>query len=115
MVQTRSKGICEACGTAPATEVHHRRYKSRGGGHEVSNLFHVCGRGNHTGCHGKAHKGAEGLGWSVKSGAFAPSVIPVWYQGSWVQLDDDGSVTPVLEATALELLGLYGLDRREVA
>ena len=84
-VEDRSGGICEACGEKPATEIHHRRYKSRGGGHEVSNLLHVCGWGNHTGCHGEAHgPGGEGPGWSVESGYRPPSDYPVKRRGQWV-------------------------------
>lgn len=108
MVEERSKGICEGCGKAPATEIHHRRYKSRGGRHEVSNLIHLCGWGNHTGCHGVAHKGAERIGWSVSSGVFPPSDIPVLCRGVWVAFDDEGNAPPLLEATAMERLAAYG-------
>lgn len=73
-VMDRSCGFCEGCGKRPVSDIHHRKYKSRGGGHEVENLLALCGGpggmagGNHSGCHGIAHS-AEGheLGWSVHS------------------------------------------------
>lgn len=79
-VQERSGGVCEGCGRRPAMEMHHRQYRSRGGRHEVVNLLHLCGSGNHTGCHGTAHTamGAE-AGWSVHSWA-TPAEVPVNYR-----------------------------------
>ena len=70
LVEARSGGVCEGCGRAPATEKHHRKYRSRGGKDTVDNLLHLCGWGNHTGCHGIAHT-AHGhqLGWAVNSWA----------------------------------------------
>src|SRR5690606_8934829 len=92
-LRERSGGICEGCGWWPATQAHHRRYKSRGGGHELSNLLALCGSGNHTGCHGRAHT-AEGeqLGWSVESGIEPPSRYPLTYRGERAVLDDNGDV-----------------------
>lgn len=67
-VRARSRGTCEGCGRRPATEMHHRKYRSRGGQHTASNLLHLCGWGNHTGCHGIAHSTAgHDKGWSVHS------------------------------------------------
>ena len=40
---------CELCG-ATATDVHHIKYKSRGGKDELSNLMGLCRN-----CHNKAH------------------------------------------------------------
>lgn len=82
----------------PASEVHHRQFRSRGGSHAVSNLLHLCGWGNHTDCHGDAHDGLVGelRGWSVRSG-FDPATVPTLYRKSWVLLSDDGTVTPVKE------------------
>lgn len=97
LVEDRSGGLCEGCGTREATNVHHRQYLSRGGGHEVSNLFHCCGLGNiqTAGCHGTAHSG-EGheLGWSVNSWA-DPKLVPVLYRGVMSWLTDDGRVVDV--------------------
>lgn len=55
LVRQRSGGMCERCLVRPATEIHHRRYLSRGGGHNLANLIHLCGSGNFAGCHGEAH------------------------------------------------------------
>jgi len=63
-------------------QIHHRRYKSRGGGHEVSNLIHLCGSGNHTGCHGTAHTGeGETRGWSIESGVAPTYTYELVYRG----------------------------------
>lgn len=102
-VKERSGGVCEGCGVRPATDVHHRRYRSRGGGHEVSNLLHLCGGesglagGNHSGCHGVAHRGAGALvGWSVESGPRAPGEYEVEHAAHGrVLLKDDGTVVRV--------------------
>lgn len=56
-VRARSGGVCEACHAAPATDQHHRQYRSRGGWHLIENLLDLCGRGNTSGCHGDAHRG----------------------------------------------------------
>lgn len=69
-VETRSHGMCERCLVNPATEIHHRRYLSRGGKHNVANLLHLCnpnGGGNAgDGCHAEAHTGIGGeVGTSI--------------------------------------------------
>jgi hypothetical protein len=102
-VENRSGGICEGCGRRPATDIHHRKYKSRGGTHDVENLFALCGGpggmagGNHSGCHGVAHS-AEGheLGWSVHSWS-DPAVVPVLYRGVMRRLTADGKAVPGLD------------------
>ena len=70
LVEERSNGMCEArCGRR-ATEIHHRRYLSRGGRHNVANLVHLCGMGNHDNgfCHGVAHRGKQAPpGWSISA------------------------------------------------
>lgn len=83
----RSGGLCEGCGLRPATDVHHRKYLSRRGTHDLENLLALCGGaggmsgGNHSGCHGVAHS-SEGheLGWSVHSWD-DPENIHVLYRG----------------------------------
>lgn len=92
LVSRRSEGVCEGCGVRTASEIHHRKYLSRGGRHNPSNLLHLCGWGNHTGCHGKAHtdEGAK-LGWSV-TGSADESKVVVMYRNIPVKLQDDGSV-----------------------
>lgn len=71
IVEARSGGVCEGCRAAPASEMHHRKFRSRGGRDEVVNILHLCGWGNHSGCHGVAHSGARGadLGWALPSGS----------------------------------------------
>lgn len=75
-IETRSGGVCEGCGQAPAMEKHHRKFKSRGGKDTADNGLDLCGWGNHTGCHGKAHSSDPPKGWSVHSWE-EPSAIPV--------------------------------------
>lgn len=70
MVRARSGGICEVCFAAPATDQHHRKYRSRSGEHTVENLLDLCGPGNAFGCHGDAHgteplEGVSVNGWHV--------------------------------------------------
>jgi hypothetical protein len=92
-VMERCGGICEGCGTRPVTDLHHRKYKSRGGTHDVWNLLALCGGdggmsgGNHSGCHGIAHS-TEGheMGWSIHSWG-DPETEPVLYRGVMRRLD----------------------------
>lgn len=97
MVEVRSGGICEGCSARPATDIHHRQYRSRGGSHALDNLLHLCGGeagmagGNHSGCHGKAHtKAGHELGWSVHSWD-DPAHVPVNYRGREAWLTRWGS------------------------
>lgn len=41
-VTRRSRGICELCRDAPATEMHHRRMRSAGGLDLSDNILHLC-------------------------------------------------------------------------
>lgn len=75
-LEQRSRGVCEGCGKAPATEMHHRKFRSRGGLHRLGNLLHLCGWGNHTGCHGAAHGPDAPEGWAVHSWE-DPLLVPV--------------------------------------
>jgi hypothetical protein len=95
IVEERCGGVCEGCGKQPATNLHHRLYRSRGGGNEVSNLIALCGMGNAAGCHQIAHSG-EGveLGWSCNSWT-SPTLTPVLYRGVMSWLTDQGRVEPL--------------------
>jgi hypothetical protein len=89
----RSGGHCELCGLARATNWHHRKNRSQGGGHNLANAMHLCGSGT-TGCHGMVTESparAYDRGWSVRSG-FSPDAVPLVFQGSWALLSDDGGV-----------------------
>lgn len=75
-VRARSGGVCEVCFSHPATDQHHRKYRSRQGEHVVENLIDICGPGNAFGCHGDAH-GPEPLeGVSINSWMTDPGEIP---------------------------------------
>lgn len=98
LVEVRSGGVCEGCGQRPATDVHHRKYLSRGGTHKLDNLLHLCGGaaglpgGNHSGCHGVAHSTAgHEVGWSVHSWD-DPAHVLVTYRGVEMWLTLWGSV-----------------------
>lgn len=92
-VKARSFGLCEVCGAKRATEVHHRLHRSHGGRDTVTNMIHVCGWGNTSGCHGAAHTDSNryGNGWAVRSG-FDPGLLPVLYRGELMMLTEDGGL-----------------------
>lgn len=93
LLQKRSGGICEICMVAYATNWHHRKNRSQGGGNELSNAMHLCGSGT-TGCHGRVTENpaeAYHYGWSVRSG-HNPVDVPVWMGWQWVLLLDDGGL-----------------------
>ena len=119
-VRKRSGGICEGCGKHPATDQHHRLYKSRLGYalDTEDNLLDLCGGasglagGNHSGCHGVAHTLiGEHLGWSVKSGN-DPAEVPVFHKATitWTL-----SGKPILPALSIDLLVALGQLRQGVS
>lgn len=59
-VRDRADGTCEGCGERSAEQMHHRRFRSRGGKHVVANLVHIC----HL-CHGRAHGPNPPAGWAI--------------------------------------------------
>lgn len=93
-LEERSHGMCEGGCGRPATEIHHRRFLSRGGRHNLANLLAVDGTGNHdTGqCHGIAHKGEAPDGWAIsRHEPKNESEIPyVDLAGRTWWLDDEG-------------------------
>ena len=94
LVIARSGGLCEICGKFRATEIHHRKHKSQGGSDRPENLLHVCGWGNHTGCHGLAHTDEDRykFGWAIRSGVQRPAEVEVLYRGQVKLLDQVGRV-----------------------
>lgn len=99
LVEVRSGGVCESCGDRPASDIHHRQYLSRGGVHDVHNLIHLCGFGNTSLCHGRAHTNGWQEGLSIGRG-YRSELIPVLYRGVWVLPDDDGGLQRINESTA---------------
>lgn len=90
LLHARSGGVCEICGRAEATEIHHRKYRSRGGGHNIENLLHVCGMGNASGCHGRCHSGeGEANGWAVHAWQ-DERTVPVTLRDGRYRLDEWG-------------------------
>lgn len=118
-LKKRSRGICEGCGLAEATEAHHRQYRSRGGPETLANALHLCGRGNMSGCHGKAHTAdGEALGWSIRTG-FDPLEVPVrtmdGFSEMWCRLTDElDELVPMNQYDAIEYLTVIGA-RKAVA
>jgi len=111
-IDRRENQSCARCGKGiwENGSRHHRKYKSRGGGDEVSNGVLLCGSGT-TGCHGWAHHHpdlARAEGFAVNSWE-DPALVPVRLYlagGRAVYLDDEGGwsleppVTPEPEGEA---------------
>ncbi|WP_300345186.1 HNH endonuclease signature motif containing protein [Nesterenkonia sp.] len=90
-VEERADGKCEGCGRIAPLELHHRRFRSRGGKHTVSNLVALCGWGNHTGCHGKAHSADPPEGWAISQyGKYDDELVPFQAVEGLVWLTADG-------------------------
>lgn len=93
LVLARAGDVCEICGVGGALELHHRRYRSRGGKHTAANLVALCGWGNHTGHHGWAHTDPLAHDWGVSLHSWDdPLTSPLWsaLRGAWGLLDDAG-------------------------
>ena len=117
LIATRSGGVCEGCGVAPAAQIHHRLFKSRLGFGNPANGLHVCvgaAGGNIDGCHGTAHSGyiGESVGWSIRSG-FDPLLVPIFRRSdsSWWRFNDAGDKEQINPLTAIEYLVLIGSIR----
>jgi hypothetical protein len=99
-VRERSGGMCEVCHVRPATDQHHRQFRSRGGEHIVENLVDICGPGNAFGCHADAHGPKPPEGLAVSSWATQPlDEIPFTdkFGISWLLMADgtkEGKATP---------------------
>lgn len=97
IVLARAGGVCEVCGREARLELHHRKYRSRGGAHSASNLVALCGWGNHTGCHGWAHTEALAVDWGVSLHSWDDhETARLWSPrlGAWIVLDDNGGHCP---------------------
>jgi len=96
-VLDRAGDLCEVCGSPGPLELHHRRYRSRGGTHTASNLVALCGWGNHTGHHGWAHTDPLATIWGVSLHSWdEPLEMRLWspQRGAWGLLDDSGGWRP---------------------
>lgn len=99
IVNARAQGRCEWCGRREsALQLHHRLFRSRGGSHGPENLLALCGSGNHSGCHGRAHGASAGdteaalaAGVTIPRGG-EPRGVPVMSVifGLWAWLREDG-------------------------
>lgn len=99
IVQERANGYCETCGGSAqlSMALHHRKLRSRGGGHTVSNLISV-----HHGCHNLntdsihlSPGNAQNKGWIVASWQEPEETPFAKPDGSHVLLHQDGSITIV--------------------
>jgi hypothetical protein len=61
IAQHRSRGGCELCRDAPATEIHHRRRRSAGGLDHHTNYLDLCHSCHHVTIHGNT-------GWAMRHG-----------------------------------------------
>ena len=102
LIDARDQQRCVRCGRVIRGfgSRHHRKFRSRGGGDEVSNRVLLCGSGT-TGCHGLVHanpKDARVLGLAVASWEDS-RLIPIrhaLYGDVW--LDDRGGFSRVSPA-----------------
>lgn len=110
------EGTCDTATLVP----QHRQNRGMGGskaGMTISNLVWLCAETN-----GLIESDARMARVAVRRGIKVPrngrytgADVPVFHAiHGWVLLDDAGGKTPLLEATAYELLACYGLLNREV-
>lgn len=98
-VHARSGYRCEGCG-GHSHHLHHRKLRSQGGGHEVSNILGLCRP-----CHDWAHQHpalARERGWIVKGSRDpreVPARIKTHHGVRWGLLDDEGGITWALPGT----------------
>jgi hypothetical protein len=112
VVRERADGNCERCGRAARLELHHRQFLSRGGEHTVENIVALCGRGNHSGCHGWAH--TEGIkataaGYQIPSKGNPVDVPIKTTLGWWFRLGERRQV--MNENNAIEYMVFVGQIR----
>jgi 5-methylcytosine-specific restriction protein A len=100
-VHERDSG-CVVCGTYDGLQVHHRRPRAAGGtrrsdANSPANLLLLC-----LSCHARVESYRE---WAREVGLLlmqtqTPADCPLWWHGVRVLLDDDGRVTPLVEAAS---------------
>lgn len=91
LVQARSGGVCEQCGSLRADEWHHRKNRSQGGKWHPTNGLHLCSP-----CHRHVTEHpavAYAHGWSVRS-TVDPAKVPVRIRGQFVWLLENGGLVP---------------------
>lgn len=91
---TRSAQWCEACGSRPVDEmssVHHRKLRSQGGKHKITNLLILC-RACHNWAHANPAKARErGI---IVHCMDDPALVPVEHaKHGLVRLEPDGTVS----------------------
>lgn len=103
-IDSRDQQRCARCGEFITNNGsrHHRKFKSRGGGDEVSNGILLCGSGT-TGCHGWVHANpgaAARVGFAVWKHE-SPRLVPVMHAiHGRVYLDDEGGYSTRKPAAA---------------
>lgn len=97
LIDWRDHERCARCGVPiVGGSRHHRKFKSRRGGDEVSNGILLCGSGT-TGCHGWVHHHptiARLEGFAVESWELPDEVALKHFLYGWVLLDDEGGWVP---------------------
>lgn len=107
IVDDRDEKVCVFDGK-PATDRHHRRFGMGGSSlpdhHSAQNLVTLCGFGNTSGCHGRAHTDRE---WALANGyrvphGTDPRTVPITHHAwgvCWLLPDGTFTLDP-MEATA---------------
>jgi hypothetical protein len=103
-------------GIAAGRNLHHRKLRSRGGPHTVSNLITLSGSGT-TGSHGYMHGNpliATRHGFIVPAWIDDVSTVPIlladrYGRKAWALLPDDGTTTPLAEPEAERIMRDLGL------
>lgn len=95
LIRKRSGGICEICGSSPATDAAHRKPRSQGGLWSPSNLLDAC-----HGCHMNNHanpNAAKAGKWHLPSWSdplAEPVLLVLLGESMTVLLDDAGGWAP---------------------
>lgn len=94
VVEDRSDGFCEKCGTPGASDKAHRVSRGVGGGWEAANILDLC-RTCHQHNHQNPTRAYDG-GWHLRTGS-APQDSPVYlhHQGIFghAYLHNDGTIS----------------------